>query len=76
VTQVHCKDCTHYRSAPWQAKFEGCYHKEHLSQKQKVDYLDEQQLPGDHRLINRLHDCSEHEARQQEEPLWKRLMRA
>lgn len=64
MTSADCKRCKHFRSAPWQAKFEGCYHPDHLVVKQKVAYLDEQQAPGDHRMINRTGNCASFEAGQ------------
>ena len=42
-------------------KIEGCYHPDHLAVKQKVDYLDEQQAPGNHLLINRNGGCESYE---------------
>ena len=61
MTSADCTRCKHFRAAPWQAKTEGCYHPDHLAVKQKVDYLDEQQAPGNHLLINRNGSCESYE---------------
>ena len=68
-----CADCTHFRSAPYEAKNAGCYHPKNLVGKQKDAYLDEQQTPGDHEQINRNGDCAEFEARPSKPPFLKRL---
>ena len=44
-----CQICRHFRSAPYEARFEGCYLEKNMVSKQKQLCLDEQQLPGDQR---------------------------
>ncbi|MEX1023883.1 MAG: hypothetical protein WD226_02295 [Planctomycetota bacterium] len=70
----HCRDCTHFRSAPYEAKQAGCYFPANMSQKQSARYLDEQQQPGDHRKINLRGDCPDFEARRVELPWYRRLL--
>lgn len=74
MTKVYCKDCVHFRTAPYQAARTGCWHPDNMKVKQKDAYLDEQQTPGDHRKINRANDCKQYEAKPARMPLWKRLI--
>ena len=74
--KVYCENCVYFRTAPYEARVEGCYHEKLMSQRQKVAYLDEQQIPGNHRLLNRKHDCEYYEAESVEVPLWRRLFSA
>ena len=71
--KVDCKGCVHFRHAPYEAKLEGCYHPDLMKAKQKDTYLDEQQVPGDHEVINRLGDCEQYEARRSRPGFWQRL---
>ena len=71
--KVHCRECRHFRSAPFEAKFEGCYLEKNMLSKQKQACLDEQQQPGDHRKINLRGDCPDYAAREQKPSLWRRL---
>ncbi len=73
ATKVVCRECQHFRSAPYEARLEGCYFPKNMVSKQKVAYLDEQQLPGDHEQINRNGDCPDFLARARKPSLWKRL---
>lgn len=70
---VDCRTCAHFRSAPYETKFEGCYLEKNMVSKQKQLCLDEQQLPGDHQKINRLGDCPDHRARARKPSFWQRL---
>lgn len=72
--KVDCRTCVHFRSAPYQAKFEGCYLEKNMPSKQKQACLDEQQLPGDHRKINLRGDCPDYRARAQRASLWQRIL--
>lgn len=72
--KVACKDCLHFRSAPFEAKFEGCYLEKNMPSKQKMLCLDEQQLPGDHVKINLRGDCPDFSARAKKPSLWRRLL--
>lgn len=71
---LDCRTCVHFRSAPYETKFEGCYLEKNMVSKQKQACLDEQQLPGDHRKINRLGDCPDHRARAAQPSFWQRLI--
>ncbi len=75
MAKVECKACIHFRRAPYEARWEGCWHPDNMKVKQKERFLQEQQLPGDHLAINRRGDCPQFEARPRPEPLWRRLLR-
>lgn len=72
--KVDCRRCEHFRSAPYEAKFEGCYLEKNMPSKQKLTCLDEQQLPGNHIKINLRADCPDFLARPQKKSLWQRLL--
>lgn len=72
--KVECSHCVHYRSAPYQARIDGCYFPGNMPGKQSAPYLDEQQLPGDHDKINRKGDCPDYEAREAKAPWWRRIL--
>ena len=72
--RVECRRCTHFRSAPYEAKIEGCYLAANMVSKQSASYLDEQQLPGRHDKINLNHDCKDYEAPAQRPSLWHRIL--
>lgn len=76
MNRVECESCVHFRRAPYEARWEGCWHPDNMKSKQKERYLQEQQLPGDHRAINRRGDCAQFEPRPRRAPLWRRLLRA
>lgn len=76
VSKVYCKNCRHFRSAPYEAKVEGCYHPDLMQAKQKDAFLDEQQMPGNTWKLNHDHDCEKYEAREQTPSIWKRLFSA
>jgi hypothetical protein len=71
--KVECRDCRHFRAAPFQAPRTGCYHPDNMQAKQKDLFLKEQELPGDHRKINLRGDCATFEVRPAKPSLWKRL---
>jgi hypothetical protein len=71
--KVDCRTCVHFRSAPYEARLEGCYLEKNMVSKQKQAFLDEQQLPGDHRKINLRGDCPDYRARGKKPSLWSRL---
>ena len=71
--KVACPNCVHFRSRPYEAKFEGCYLEKNMVSKQKLMSLDEQQLPGDHVKINLRGDCPDYKARAKKPSLWQRL---
>ncbi|MSR63946.1 MAG: hypothetical protein EXS08_16090 [Planctomycetes bacterium] len=72
--KVACQNCVHFRSRPYEAKFEGCYLEKNMPSKQKLLCLDEQQLPGNHVKINLRGDCPDHSARAKKPSLWRRLL--
>lgn len=67
-----CRNCLHFRSAPYEAKEDACYHPEHMGAKQSARFLDEQQVPGNHRKINLRGDCAEYEEKPKQAPWYKR----
>jgi hypothetical protein len=71
--KADCRLCVHFRSAPFEARIEGCYLEKNMASKQKQAFLDEQQLPGDHEKINLRGDCPDHCARATKPSLWQRL---
>lgn len=71
-----CARCRHFRSAPRQARREGCYHPDNMPQRQKDRSLDEQQIPGDHRVINRDGDCAQFEPLPPRPSFWDWLFSA
>jgi len=79
---VECKDCIHFKRFPggttWKRKT-GCYHPDHMEQKQSDEFLKEQEIPGNHAKINLRGDCSTFEPRPTKLSLLRRiaeLMRA
>jgi len=73
TAQVDCRNCTHFRSAPYEARVEGCYLEKNMPSKQKMLCLDEQQQPGDHNKINFHGDCPDYSPRKVKAPWWRRL---
>ena len=69
-----CRCCVHFRSAPYQARIEGCYFPNNMVSKQSASYLDEQQQPGRHDVINRNSDCADFEAKEMRPPFWRRIL--
>ena len=72
--RADCRRCKHFRSAPYEARLEGCYLPKNMVSKQSARYLDEQQLPGDHEVINRNGDCPDFDPRPVRRRLWQRLI--
>ena len=72
--KVDCRDCIHFRSAPFEARHAGCYLPKNMPVKQKDAYLDEQQLPGNHEKINILGDCPDFQAHEPKLSLWQRIL--
>ncbi|MEM7309725.1 MAG: hypothetical protein AAF682_23825 [Planctomycetota bacterium] len=73
IDSKSCDTCRHFRAAPYEAKQAGCYLPSNMEGKQKDDYLDEQQLPGDHEEINRKGDCADHAPRRSRSKFLTRL---
>jgi len=73
MTKTSCKTCIHFRTAPYQAPLTGCWHGDNMTVTQKPAYLDQQQSPGDHRVINLRGDCQQHEAKPKRPSLLDRL---
>jgi hypothetical protein len=72
--KVDCADCRHFKRAPYEAPYTGCYHPELMVAKQKDMFLKQQELPGDHRKINLRGDCAKFEQRAKKRPFWRRLL--
>lgn len=72
--KVDCRTCVHFKSRPYEAKFEGCYLEKNMVSKQKQQCLDEQQLPGNHVKINLRGDCPDYQARPRKQSFWQRLL--
>lgn len=74
-----CVDCLYFRERPgdttWKRKT-GCFHPDHMDQQQKDAFLKEQEVPGDHRVINAGGDCSEFELAPGKASLFKRIVLA
>ncbi|MFT5286502.1 MAG: hypothetical protein ACI8TQ_002671 [Planctomycetota bacterium] len=71
--QVHCTDCIHFRSAPYQARIAGCFLESNMPGRQKDAYLNEQQIPGNHEIINLRGDCADFEAPKKKPGLLTRM---
>ena len=74
MTQADCKACRHFKSAPYQARINGCYHPDHMKVSQKDAYLSEQETPGDHRAINRRGSCGDFESHPKKRSLLSRIL--
>jgi hypothetical protein len=72
--KVECRDCKHFREAPYTAPRTGCYHPDLMQQKQKDLFLKEQEIPGDHEKINLRGDCAKFEARAGKLSFLKRML--
>ncbi len=72
--RADCQRCIHFRSAPYEARHEGCFLPKNMPVRQQDRFLDEQQIPGDHRKINLRGDCPDFQARPAKAPLWRRLI--
>lgn len=70
----NCQDCKYFKTAPYEAPHTGCYHPDNMVTSQKERYLDQQQLPGDHRKLNLMGDCDKFAPKAKKAPLWKRLL--
>lgn len=73
MTKPSCQDCLHLKTAPYQAPHTGCWHPKHMQVKQKDAWLDEQQMPGDHKVINLRQDCASFEAAPPKRSFWQRF---
>ena len=74
MTKVDCKDCVHFRKAPYEARLDGCYFPKNMPSKQGARYLDEQQEAGNHEKINLRGDCPDFEAQERPISIWRRLL--
>ena len=63
MSKHDCKNCIHFKQAPWEANKTGCWHKDNLEMSLSANFNDEQQIPGNHRKINLRGDCAQFEAR-------------
>lgn len=69
-----CALCVHFRRAPEEAAYTGCWHPDHLVSRQSDAFLKQQELPGDHTKINLRGDCPQYERRPKKKSLWRRLL--
>jgi hypothetical protein len=74
MTRVECRDCVHFREAPYAAPRTGCWHPDNMKQRQTDAFLKEQEIPGDHEKINLRGDCPRFERRPRKRSFWRRLM--
>ena len=72
--KVDCRDCRHFKQAPYQAPRTGCYFPDFMVSKQKDAFLKQQEIPGDHRKINLRGDCAKFEPHAKKPSLWDRLV--
>jgi hypothetical protein len=72
--KVNCRDCTHFKQAPYEAARTGCYFPDFMVVKQKDAFLKEQEVPGDHRKLNLRGDCAKVEPRAKKLSIWQRLL--
>jgi hypothetical protein len=73
MKRVACKDCLHFREAPYDAPRTGCWHPAHMLVTQKEAFLDQQQAPGNHRKINLRGNCASYEGRARPVSWWRRI---
>jgi hypothetical protein len=74
VRKVECRTCVHFREAPWDAPYTGCWHPNHMRQRQTDRFLKQQELPGDHTKINLRGDCPVHEPRPKKPSFLRRML--
>jgi hypothetical protein len=74
TNKVNCRDCTHFKAAPFEAPRTGCYFPDFMVVKQKDAFLKEQEQPGDHRKLNLRGDCAKFEPRAKKLSVWQRLL--
>lgn len=76
---VDCKDCRYLVERPgdtvWKRKG-GCFHPDHMEQRQDDEFLREQEIPGDPRKVNADGNCPTFEALPPRLSLLGRLVRA
>jgi hypothetical protein len=73
-TKVECANCAHFRQAPWDAPYTGCWHPDNMRQRQSDRFLKQQELPGDHTKINLRGDCAQYAARPKRPSFWRRML--
>lgn len=73
MVRVECKNCAHFRVAPDEAPVTGCWHPQHMKQRQTDAFLKQQELPGDHTKINLRGDCAQYERQPKKPSFWQRL---
>ena len=75
MSQANCDACDHFKSAPYEARIDGCFHPDHMKVSQKDRFLNEQETPGAHRAINRRGDCEQFEPKEQERSFLSRILK-
>lgn len=76
MTRADCKTCSHFRSAPYEARIDGCFHPDHMKVTQKEAFLQEQETPGNHRILNLRGDCAEFEPEAPKRSFFSRIRSA
>jgi len=74
--KVECKNCRHFRAAPYEARVDGCYFPDNMPSKQSATYLDEQQIAGNYEKINLRGDCKDFDAKLARPSFLRRLLGA
>jgi hypothetical protein len=72
--RVECRDCRHFKLAPYDAPRTGCWFPDYMQQRQKDAFLKEQEIPGDHEKINLRGDCPAFDPRPLKRSFWKRML--
>jgi hypothetical protein len=72
--KVDCRDCRHFKRAPYEAPRTGCWFPEFMEQTQKDAFLREQEIPGEHEKLNLRGDCAKFEPRAPRRSFWRRMM--
>ena len=72
--KVECVDCRWFREAPYDAPRTGCWFPDFMQQKQKDAFLQQQEIPGNHEVINLRGDCEKFERRAAKRGFWKRML--
>lgn len=74
MTRVDCKNCSHFRTAPYEALRTGCWHPNNMLVKQKDAYLQQQETPGNHEKINLRGNCAQFEQKRKKLSMLERFL--
>lgn len=75
MIKVDCKNCLHFKAAPYEAKETGCWHPDNMKVTQKEAFLQQQETPGNHAKINLRGDCGQYDAKPAKLTFLQRLKR-